>query len=97
MPLFAVPVRVIDQIGNDLFSPDDEREMGLLLEISRENPRTEFFPYHFFNFARERFSQLVPEKKTREAVLAVWGKQLPPESDSPENFVSITAWLEGRI
>jgi len=95
-PPFAVSIRAIDQIGNDLFSHDDDREMGLLWEIGKEKPDEEFRPYHFFNFARVRFSQLVREEATREAVLTVWGKEIPPESDSPGNFASITAWLEGK-
>lgn len=73
---FATFARVCDQIGNDLFSNNESRVQGLINEMVSENPEAEFrpSPYFFYNFARERFPQLVPDSSVREAVYKIWGR-----------------------
>jgi len=76
---FALFMRVVDQIGNDLFSNNEQRVFGLLEEMLGENPNATFVPYNFMNFTRIRFPQLLPDEDLRQQLLKVWGKPLPPE------------------
>ena len=91
---FQVFMRVVDQIGNDLFSSNENRVIGLLMEMANENPEAVFVPDAFFNFSLRRFGELVPSEKTREAVLAIWGKDLPDEIPGLEKGkVRVEDWL----
>ncbi len=76
---FSVFMRVMDQIGNDLFSQNERRLLGLIYENGIENPFAEVNPYFFVNFVRERFKQLVTDENDRQRILEIWGKNLPDE------------------
>jgi len=94
---FGIFSRVVDQIGNDLFNTNEERIVGLLEEMGAENPYAEFLPYFFFNFARERFGQLVPNDNERASILGIWGKELPEEKIGlSQEPIKVTEWLECR-
>lgn len=75
---FTIYMRTIDQVGNDLFSRDERRGLGLLEEMSGENPDVQLNPYVVFNYAREMFPKIVPDKKARGEVYKIWNKSLPP-------------------
>ena len=77
---FGQFVRVVDQIGGNLFSENKDKERGLLIEMKGETPSMEFNPYVFYNFVRARFPQLVQDEKSREAILGIWDKQLPDQN-----------------
>lgn len=92
---FGIFVRVVDQIGNDLFSKNERRVNGLLEEMYAENPDAEFLPYFFFNFARERFEQLVPDDDTRDSILKIWDKKLPEEKRNlGKKPIKVRKWLQ---
>lgn len=94
---FGVFARVVDQVGNAIFNENEKMVIGFLEEMRTEDPCAEFPPAFFFNFARRRFEQLVPEEKTRFSVLEIWGKELPEEKKGlEEELVTIADWLEER-
>lgn len=91
---FANLMRVVDQIGNDLFSKNEERVEGLLMENFAENPQATFNPYFFFNFTKNRFAQLIPDQLTREEILEVFEKQLPEEKKVENRVIVVEDWLK---
>jgi len=91
---FRVFMRVVDQIGNDLFSSNENRVTGLLMEMANEDPEAEFVPDLVFNFSRRRFAQLVPDEGARKAILAIWGKEMPDEIPNlQKEKVRVKDWL----
>jgi len=76
---FAIYIRVMDQIGNGLFCRDPQREKGLLLEMSNEKPTATISPYAFYNFTRDRLTNLLPNRKKWKELFRIWKKPLPVE------------------
>lgn len=92
---FGVMVRVVDQIGNDLFNANQEKAKGLLEEMRAEDAGATFNPDFFFNFARQRFPQLVASQATRQAILEIWEKSLAGEvTGLPNEQVSVRDFLQ---
>jgi len=95
---FGLFARVADQIGNGVLNiKRDEMVDGLLNEMVGENPDATFKPYFFYNFVHERFPQLVPDEATREKILGIWQKNLPPKKENlPSKEIKIRNWLENN-
>lgn len=94
---FGVFTRVVDQIGNNLFNTNEKMVIGLLKEMLVENPQAEFTPYSFFNFAKGRFGQLVPNENTRASILEIWGKKLPEDKkELSQKPVKVEDWLKEK-
>lgn len=93
---FANLMRVIDQIGNDLFSENEQRVEGLLLENYVEDKKATFNPYFFFNFTKNRFQQLIPEEKTRRQILEIFEKKIPEEKNFENKTILIEDWLKNK-
>lgn len=93
---FARAARVIDQIGNDLFSQNPNRVIGLLEEMRLEKgENTQIDPYRFFNFVSIRFPQLVPDENARKALFKVWNREMPKEDNRyTTEAVSIGTFLD---
>lgn len=87
---FSILVRVIDQIGGNLFNEDRTRVLGLILELVKEKGRFAFNPYKFFNFVRIRIGELIKQPETRELVLKIWGRGLPKPIDLPQEDIALT-------
>jgi hypothetical protein len=87
---FSILVRVIDQIGGNLFNEDRTRVLGLILELVREKGRFTFNPYNFFNFVRRRIEELIQQQEIRERVLKIGGKGLPKPIDLPQEDITLT-------
>ena len=81
---FACFMRTVDQIGNGLFNTTDFAT-NLLYEMYGENPDATFVPKSHFNFARQRFSVLVPSQETRDGILKIWNRELPEEKQDYAN------------
>lgn len=78
LQFFGKFMKVVDQIGNDLFSKNEKRVTGLLNEMISENPNVMVNPYFFSNFVRE----ILPKYLTSEEIsllLVLWDKRLPEE------------------
>lgn len=83
---FQVYIAVMDQIGNDLFSKNEQRVRGLIEEIKTEDPNAKIRPYFFFNFCRERLDQLIPDKENQAVLFKqIWRKDIPPENPDYSN------------
>lgn len=75
---FARFVRVVDQIGGNLFNSQDNRVIGLIFEnVFEQGTYTIKDPNYFFNFVINRFPQLVGEESKIKDILSIWGKELP--------------------
>ncbi len=87
--------KVVDQIGNSLFTTNRECQVGLLEEMVGENPDTEINPFQFFNFARIRFPELLPDETARHQILHIWGKDLPEEkTEFSHQSTKAATWLD---
>jgi hypothetical protein len=86
---FSILVRVIDQIGGNLFNDDRTRVLGLILELVKEKGRFTFNPYKFFNFVRVRIGELITQQEIK-SVLEIWGKELPKPIDLPQEDITLT-------
>jgi len=86
---FSILVRVIDQIGGNLFNEDKTRVLGLILELVREKGIFTFNPYNFFNFVRIRIEELITQQEIK-SVLEIWGKDLPKPIDLPQEDITLT-------
>ena len=96
--LFGVFARVVDQIGNDLFSKNERRIYGLLEEMYAENLQAQFNTYFFFNFARKRFIQLVPDETARNIILIIWNKKLPEEkTEFVDRSIKVKDWINNEV
>lgn len=92
---FARFMRVVDQIGNDLFSKNANRIIGLLEEMREEDPEAKFVAYTFFNFPRVRFPQLEASEENRSAVLKIWHRELPKVNPHlPKKEQIVKDWVE---
>lgn len=92
---FALMMRFFDQIGNGLFNSNPNMVGGLLEEMINENPETMINPYYFFNFTRERPTQLGINEKTLEEILGILDKKLPPEDKRyPNQQIKAAAFLD---
>lgn len=80
---FAIFVRVVDQIGGNLFNEDRIKSiLGLIYEIANEEGRNKKFnPHYFYNFPHLRFPELVPDERTRKAILNIWKKETTLEEN----------------
>jgi hypothetical protein len=87
---FSILVRVIDQIGGNLFNEDRTRVLGLILELVREKGIFTFNPHKFFNFVRVRIEELIQQQEIRERVLKIGGKGLPKPIDLPQEDITLT-------
>jgi hypothetical protein len=87
---FSILVRVIDQIGGNLFNEDRTRVLGLILELVKEKGGLTFKPYNFFNFVRIRIGELITQQEVRKSVLEIWDKDLPKPIDLPQEVKTIT-------
>lgn len=80
---FAQFARVCDQIGNDVFSENDDRLEGLLTEMLNEDPSKEINLDFFVNFAAKRIKGILPESEFQEdqikAIYDAWEKDRPVE------------------
>jgi hypothetical protein len=87
---FSILVRVIDQIGGNLFNEDRTRVLGLILELVKEKGKFTFNPHKFFNFVRIRIGELITQQEIRKSVLEIWGKELPKPIDLPQEDITLT-------
>lgn len=106
---FAVFVRVIDQVANNLLlRKSDLKSMltntiGLMLEQVRENPEIKISPRLYFNFAAKRLKELVPDDQIRRNIYSIFwdNEQLEIINeilgiDLPEEEQSVLDWLSGH-
>lgn len=92
--LFARFVRVVDQIGGNLFSkdyPNDQQDLslGVLYETIYEKGESTFTPNVLFNFVVNRFPELVEDENLRNNILRIFGKSLPNKIEYNENQITI--------
>jgi hypothetical protein len=92
-PFFTF-VQTIDQVGNDLYSENEDRVIGLAKEMLSEDSDAEINPYKFFNFSKERLEQLVPDSDEREKLLAMWTTLPQERPDFPNNEMKIADFLK---
>jgi len=74
--MFGKFVKVIDQIGNDLFSQNEKRIIGLLNEMTTEDPKLYINPYFFYNFVRQMLPKYLNHDEPSR-LLKIWGKKMP--------------------
>lgn len=66
-------VEILDQVGNDFFNKDENRRLGLVMELTAENPDFTFQEEPFFNFARVRIPVLIPDEVAQKELITIWG------------------------
>ncbi|GBD34519.1 hypothetical protein HRbin35_00244 [bacterium HR35] len=95
---FAIFVRVVDQIGGNLFNKDRTKSiLGLIYEIANEGRGNETFnPHSFYNFPYFRFQELVLDEEIRKAVLNIWEKEIKLEENSlfPNQEITYSEYLQ---
>lgn len=86
---FARFSRIVDQIGNDVLSKNDERVEGLLMEMTEEDERKQseglptfpIAPDNFINFARVRGRVILNNNEAQLAsIYEIWGAGEPEET-----------------
>jgi hypothetical protein len=71
---FALVMRVIDQLGHNLFRNQEEIMIGLLEENMAEDEKATLVPDREMNFFYYRSRELLPNDEVRSELISIWGK-----------------------
>lgn len=87
-PPFAAAVMIIDQIGNDLYSTNEQRVRGLIEETAAEDPSRKINLDFFNNFVIDRLRQIYPDKSEEfySDIYKSMGKEQPKRKTGLPKF-----------